>query len=82
MGCGLLSVPLVGLELNIKHHGEISEIFHTAPIDGAKSGAPSHGAPSPTLTLLMKLVAGLSSDERAALAQVLAGGAPEHETRG
>jgi hypothetical protein len=44
---------------------------HVADQGGAESGALLDGSPSPVLSLLLELTAGLTPDERAALVRLL-----------
>ena len=50
-----------------------AENLRTVGQGGAKSGAFSDGSVSPELSLLLKLTAGLTTGDRAALARLLAG---------
>ena len=48
-----------------------AEKLHIANAGGAESGALSDGSPTPAVSLLLKLTAGLTADERAVLARLL-----------
>ena len=63
-------MPLVGLEPFPEGAGETREIRRPTSSGGAESGALSDGSVS-ILSVLMKLVAGLTSEERATLAREL-----------
>lgn len=63
-----LTVPLSGLEQS----PDSAEESHNFPNDDAQNDALSvELPPSPALSMLAKLVAGLTADERAALARML-----------
>jgi hypothetical protein len=67
---GLRTMPLSGLEPS----ADSPEDLHFSPIPDAESDAVSENSPSPSLAILAKLVAGLTADERAALARMLGQG--------
>jgi hypothetical protein len=67
----------VGLEPTGESIGETSETRNSVLPGGAESGAPSHVIPSPVLSLLTKLAADVTADERAVLARALERGADE-----
>jgi len=54
-----------------KNPGLHGEKPHFPPIGGAESGALLSSSPSPAVSLLAKLAAGLTADERASLARML-----------
>jgi len=62
-------IPLTGVETS-RHSPRDS---HISPARGAQSGAIFDVTVSPVLSLLQKLTAGLTPDERDALCRILAG---------
>ena len=67
-------VAAVGLEPTDENPKKISRNIKSPTTDDAQSDALPENPPSPALSLLAKLAAGLTNEERAALARMLTGG--------
>lgn len=61
----------VGLEPKVENVEKTSELVEAIDQGGAESGALLTDPTSPVLSLLLKLTAGLTAEERTALAQLL-----------